>query len=115
VFALSTVDGQANSLMAHELFRVALGAHGLAAGWVLVGLLALLAVVATVSARRLLRLGQPKWLAILPYGTVVFATTVPLAVGLYLLTSTAWSALETAVLRRDMPTTTDADSRRGPP
>lgn len=38
--------------------------------------------------------------ALLPYGTVVFAVFVPLAAGLYLATTTAWTAVEQAVLRR---------------
>jgi YidC/Oxa1 family membrane protein insertase len=37
---------------------------------------------------------------VLPFGTVVFAAFVPLAAGLYLLTSGTWTAVERAVLRR---------------
>ncbi|MFC4052146.1 hypothetical protein ACFOY4_20880 [Actinomadura syzygii] len=35
-----------------------------------------------------------------PFGTIVVAAVVPLAAGLYLLTSGAWTAAERAVLRR---------------
>ncbi|TWH66322.1 YidC/Oxa1 family membrane protein insertase [Micromonospora olivasterospora] len=37
---------------------------------------------------------------LLPYLTVVAALVVPLAAVLYLVTTTAWTALEQAVLRR---------------
>jgi YidC/Oxa1 family membrane protein insertase len=109
LFGSSSVAGQPNALLSHGLFGVPLadrllagpllGAHGL----VFLGVLGLVAVVAWLSARRLRRLGQP-WLArLLPFGTVVAAAIVPLAAGLYLLTTTAWTALENAVLRREPP------------
>jgi YidC/Oxa1 family membrane protein insertase len=37
---------------------------------------------------------------LVPFGTVVIAAVVPLAAGLYLLTTTAWTVLERTVLRR---------------
>jgi YidC/Oxa1 family membrane protein insertase len=37
---------------------------------------------------------------LLPFGTVVIAAAVPLAAGLYLLTTTAWTVIERTVLRR---------------
>jgi YidC/Oxa1 family membrane protein insertase len=37
---------------------------------------------------------------LLPFGTLAVAAFVPLAAGLYLLTSTAWAAAERAVLHR---------------
>jgi YidC/Oxa1 family membrane protein insertase len=37
---------------------------------------------------------------VMPFGTVVAAAFVPLAAGLYLLTSGAWAAVERAVLQR---------------
>jgi YidC/Oxa1 family membrane protein insertase len=40
---------------------------------------------------------------ILPYATVAFAALVPLAAGLYLLTTTAWAAAERAVFNRLAP------------
>ncbi|MFR9778346.1 YidC/Oxa1 family membrane protein insertase [Micromonospora sp. MS34] len=43
-------------------------------------------------------------LPLLPYTTVLVAFVVPLAAVLYLVTTTAWTALEQAVLRRPGPT-----------
>jgi len=40
---------------------------------------------------------------ILPFATVAFAALVPLAAGLYLLTTTAWAAAERAVFNRLAP------------
>jgi len=42
-------------------------------------------------------------LRILPFATVAFAALVPLAAGLYLLTTTAWAAAERAVFHRLAP------------
>jgi YidC/Oxa1 family membrane protein insertase len=41
-------------------------------------------------------------LRVIPYTTVVIAAVVPLAAGLYLLTTTAWAAAERAVITRRM-------------
>ena len=43
----------------------------------------------------------PGWLTrLLPYATVVIAAVVPVAAGIYLLTTTAWTTAERALLRR---------------
>jgi hypothetical protein len=39
---------------------------------------------------------------VIPYTTVAIAAVVPLAAGLYLLTTTAWAAAERAVITRRM-------------
>jgi YidC/Oxa1 family membrane protein insertase len=45
--------------------------------------------------------GVPSWVtSLLPYLTAVFAAFLPLAAGLYLLTTTAWALLERSLLRR---------------
>jgi YidC/Oxa1 family membrane protein insertase len=62
--------------------------------WILLGALAGLA---WWSSRRLR--GGPPLLRILPYFTLVVAATAPLAAGLYLVTTTAWTAAENAALR----------------
>ncbi|PWU49536.1 hypothetical protein DLJ46_09235 [Micromonospora globispora] len=45
---------------------------------------------------------------LLPYSTVLVALVVPLAAVLYLVTTTAWTALEQVVLRRPQPADIDA-------
>jgi YidC/Oxa1 family membrane protein insertase len=87
-------------LLNATLLGVPLTATGLAAGWVLAGLVAGLVTVATVSARRALSAGQPRWTLALPYFTVVPAVLMPVAAGVYLLTSVTWAAVEQVLLRR---------------
>ncbi|MFD0273839.1 YidC/Oxa1 family membrane protein insertase [Kitasatospora sp. NPDC127111] len=103
-----------NDLLGHTLFGVPLGLHvGSAQGaaqWVVFGVLyAGLAAVAYVGFRRARRAqaaspqaAQPglSFLPYLSFGTVLFAALVPLAAGIYLLTTTAWSAAERAWLHR---------------
>jgi YidC/Oxa1 family membrane protein insertase len=131
LFRSATVDGRPNALLAHDLLGVPLGSRWLerpgplsAHGLVFLGLFALLAVVgwATVRlSRRMLpaaaapsagsaagpaapaagALAQVS--KVLPYLSVAFAAYVPLAAGLYLLTSATWSLAERAVLRRVAP------------
>jgi YidC/Oxa1 family membrane protein insertase len=91
-------SGGSGPLLAAEVFGYPLTAAGLAAGWPLLALVAAIAAVATVVARRARRAGSPRWTLALPYLTVVPALFVPLAAGLYLLTSTAWTAAENAIL-----------------
>jgi YidC/Oxa1 family membrane protein insertase len=38
----------------------------------------------------------------MPFGTVLMAAAAPLAAGLYLLTTTAWTLTERTILRRAM-------------
>ncbi|MGW6916833.1 YidC/Oxa1 family membrane protein insertase [Kitasatospora sp. NPDC054939] len=102
-----------NDLLDHTFFGVPLGlhvgsAHG--AGQIAVfGLLfAALAGVAYVAFRRARAsmAGNPNpqpglgYLPYLSFGTVLFAAVVPLAAGLYLLTTTAWATAERAWLYR---------------
>jgi YidC/Oxa1 family membrane protein insertase len=126
VFRSPVIGGARNVLLGHDLFGAALGSHWLggvgplsAQGAVFAGLLALLAAVGWLTARLTRRLaaarppaGQPgdmpaagaavsAWLARLaPYVTVVVAALVPLATGVYLLTTTAWTLGERALLGR---------------
>jgi len=108
--------GTPAGVLAGHLFGVPLTAH-LAAGLpVFAVLLALATGLAWWSARRTRRLlvppadpAQPgatlvpRVLAVLPYATVVMVAWLPLAGGLYLVTSAAWTALEQAVWRRPAP------------
>ncbi|HEY0473549.1 MAG TPA: membrane protein insertase YidC [Kribbella sp.] len=109
LFSTAVVAGQSNQLLTGTLFGAPLGLH-----WPLVtstpaylGLAVLLAVVAYFSARRQARLvEQPsnalsaRLIRLLPYGTLVTAAFIPLAAGVYLLTTTTWTVVERAVLHR---------------
>lgn len=119
VFTHPSIAGHANALLTEHAFGAPLGTSfvgltGAGAGvWpamlVYLGVLALIAVVTTVS-RRVLTLPQPegspspagmlRTLSFLPYVTVVFAAFVPLAAAVYILTSTAWTVAERWTLRR---------------
>ena len=145
LFRSPTVGGTANTLLTHDLFGVPLGAHWLsgagplglasAQGVVFVGLFALLAGLCWLSARlgRLMTAqatgnspapgaaGRPGLLVrALPYLTVVIAAFAPLAAGIYLLTTLAWSLAERMLYSRPKGWTalsTDRGSRgrRFPP
>jgi YidC/Oxa1 family membrane protein insertase len=90
---------------AGSLLGVPLTAH-LAAGLpVFAVLIALAALLAWWSARRITDpTGSMKLLRLLPYLSVLAVAWMPLAGGLYLVTSTAWTALEHAVWRRPVTT-----------
>jgi YidC/Oxa1 family membrane protein insertase len=99
LFVSPSIGGIPNGLLGHTFFGVGLAerfATGHVVFWVL---LAVLAALAWWSSRRM-RGGPIPLLRFLPYATVAFAATVPFAAGLYLLTTTAWTAVENAVLRR---------------
>jgi YidC/Oxa1 family membrane protein insertase len=119
VFTHPSVAGHPNALLGEHAFGAPLGTSfvgltGAGAGvWpamlVYLGVLALIALVTTVS-RRVLTLPQPEGsgtpggmlraLSFLPYVTVVFAAFVPLAAAVYILTSTTWTVAERWTLRR---------------
>jgi YidC/Oxa1 family membrane protein insertase len=117
LFRSSSIGGRTNTLLAHDLFGAPLGSHWLSGpgpfsleGLVFLGLFALLAVAAWLAVR-VTRRAQPVppavatgamgWLTrLVPYATVVIAAVMPLAAGLYLLTTTAWAAAERAIISR---------------
>ena len=137
LFRSPTVGGTANTLLAHDLFGVPLGAHWLsgagpldlasAQGVVFVGLFALLAGLCWLSARlgRLMTAqatGAKPGLLVraLPYVTVVIAAFAPLAAGIYLLTTLAWSLAERMLYSRPkgwtaLSTSHGSRGRRFPP
>jgi YidC/Oxa1 family membrane protein insertase len=98
-----------------------LGAHLLspAAAPLFLALLAGIALVAWLTSRRTAMLMRAvpspttsgaaasgtiaKLSRVLPYSTVVAAAFVPMALALYLLTSTAWTLVENTLLRRGLP------------
>jgi len=128
LFRSPTVDGRPNGLLSHDLFGAPLGSHWLggpgplsAQGAVFFVIFALLALIGWLQARTLdnaIRVtvgghaastGRPDvapggtfavLTRLVPYSTVVMAAFVPLAAGLYVLTTTAWTLAERSVLRR---------------
>ena len=119
LFRSGTIAGQPNGLLGHDLLGAPLGSHWLsgpgplsAQGAVFLGLFALLAVAAWLAARVARKIaaqqapappappgGAVGWLVrVLPYTTLAIAAVMPLAAGLYLLTTTAWAAAERALL-----------------
>ncbi|WP_129664822.1 YidC/Oxa1 family membrane protein insertase [Phytoactinopolyspora endophytica] len=116
LFLTSEVSGQANVLLTHALAGVPLGAQladvwGTAELLVFVVLLLLLAAVAWFTRRQAINVSTAAaatpmqarttaLLRLLPFGTVHIAAIVPLAAGLYLLTSTSWTVAERSILRR---------------
>jgi YidC/Oxa1 family membrane protein insertase len=133
LFLSGTVAGGPNLLLHQRLFSASLGSHWLSGagpwsgqGLVFAAVLALLALVAWLSTRTARRWATPApaqqpgtagrqpgtpaqqatvglLLRVLPFATVAFAALVPLAAGLYLLTTTAWAAAERAVFHRLAP------------
>ena len=116
LFRSGTIDGKRNTLLSHNLFGAPLGSHWLTGasllsghGLVFLGLFALLAGVSLLSARaaRAAAAAPPPagggamglLMKVMPFMTVVIAAFVPLAAGLYLLTSASWTAIERRVLR----------------
>ena len=129
LFVSHSVAGGPNVLLAHSLLATPLGSQWLtgagpfsAHGAVFAVLFALLAVV-SVLAVRAVRQAAPKGAVpgeqagqipaanravglltrLMPFGSLVMAAIVPLAAGLYLLTTAAWTLAERAVLRRRFP------------
>jgi YidC/Oxa1 family membrane protein insertase len=119
LFTTSTVNGGSNSLLGERLLGVPLGQHladgaGSGAGLVFLALFAALAALAWLMSRRMRRAAAASSVApasgataaitrvlpLLPYTVLLAAAVVPLAAGLYLLTTTAWTTLEQGLLRR---------------
>ncbi|WP_410670789.1 YidC/Oxa1 family membrane protein insertase [Amycolatopsis sp. cmx-4-68] len=107
LFTAPVIGGEPNSLLGATLLGTPLGAHGLAGAPLEYVLAAGLAIVAWFSVRwqdrhRDTTTAVPggKLLRLLPYGTVLATLVVPQAAGIYLLTTTAWTAAERALLRR---------------
>ncbi|WP_086853153.1 YidC/Oxa1 family membrane protein insertase [Amycolatopsis kentuckyensis] len=103
LFTTATIGGEPNSLLGATLLGTPLGAHGLAGSPLVFVIAAGLAVVAWFSVRlqaATAEVSGGKLLRLLPYGTVLATLVVPQAAGIYLLTTTAWSVAERALLRR---------------
>jgi YidC/Oxa1 family membrane protein insertase len=128
LFLSHSVAGGPNTLLAHRLLAAPLGSQWLtgagplsAHGAVFAVLFALLAVVGVLAVRAA-RQAAPKGATtpeqagqipadrtaglltrLVPFGSLVMAAIVPLAAGLYLLTTAAWTLAERAVLRHRFP------------
>ncbi|WP_210591024.1 YidC/Oxa1 family membrane protein insertase [Streptomyces sp. GESEQ-35] len=129
LFSNTTIGGEANQLLTHELFAAPLGDRWTdalagggffgAAGLVYVGLFALVAAVAAFNYRRTKRMmaanvlvpvsdsgpvpglgAMTKVMPFMSFFTLVTVAVVPLAAALYVVTSSTWSAVERAVLYR---------------
>ncbi|RLQ01690.1 YidC/Oxa1 family membrane protein insertase [Micromonospora sp. CV4] len=136
LYRLFTTSEGGTGLLQEQLAGVPLGHHlgdGLAgaAGPLFAVLLAVLLVLAWWSSRRARRAsaavgtvaGTPtegpgaatlgRLLPLLPFTTVLVALVLPLAAVIYLVTTTAWSALEQVVLRRPQaaPASTEINRR----
>lgn len=113
LFYAPRIAGHPNALLSQALFGVRLGARFPAGGGshllvfgVLFAALGLLGWWFSRWSRRVARAtGTPAgWLVRLaPYATVAVAAYVPLAAGIYLVTTRAVSAVETVVLRTGLP------------
>jgi YidC/Oxa1 family membrane protein insertase len=131
LFRSPAISGSPNALLAHYLFGARLGSYWLSGaglisgqGAVFAALFVLLAAIGWLSARMARRLspagaagnsaagqpsagqpsGVPGWATRLaPYMTPVIAAFMPLAAGLCLLTTTAWTLLERSILCRALP------------
>ncbi len=120
VFLHAQVGGHANTLLTHDVFGVPLGRSLLgalttgttdAATLAVFGLLVVVIAGVAELTRRLLRPAPdpsaPAWttgmLGVLQFTTAVVALFVPLAAGLYLTVTTAWTLGQRLLLRRRYP------------
>jgi YidC/Oxa1 family membrane protein insertase len=119
LFRSATINGAPNTLLRHHLLGAELGAHWLSgvgplslqgAVWAaLFGLLVLIGYLSLRVSRRLFPpaspTATPSWVTgLIPLLTAVFAAFLPLAGGLYLLTTTSWTLLERRFLARYVAT-----------
>ncbi len=109
LFSRTMVAGESNQLISGSLLGAPLGVHWpiLTGTPAYVVIAVLLAVVAWFSARLQLRQLDSsattlsrRVAQLLPFGTLLTAAFVPLAAGLYLLTTTTWTVVERTILQR---------------
>jgi YidC/Oxa1 family membrane protein insertase len=109
LFSRAVVAGESNQLISGSLLGAPLGQHWpiLTGTPAFLALAVLLTVVAWFSARLQLRqlddTATPltrRLARILPFGTLATAAFVPIAAGLYLLTTTTWTLVERTILQR---------------
>jgi YidC/Oxa1 family membrane protein insertase len=109
LFIRTQIGDHPNALLGESLGGVTLGTSVFHAGWpgvlVFLALFAVMAVVAWMTRRTTLRLATEQSRALtllswLPFLTIPFAAVVPLAATIYLATTTLWTLVERALLRR---------------
>lgn len=125
VFLHPTIAGHANGLLSETLFGVPLGVSLTGAAFagtltpmtvVVIGAVVVLNAAVGELTRRMLRVptlprdedsalpaGSTRMLGLLQFSTAVVAVFVPLAAGLYLLTTVAWTLGQRLILRRVYP------------
>lgn len=120
LFASTSIDGHGNDLLGQQIFGVPLSARFVpqlaslgGRAWVFLVLFAVLALLAWVGSRRMAMLAQlqdtppvgliAKFAQVAPYAILISAAFLPLAAGMYLATTTAWSAAENFLLKRGIP------------
>lgn len=126
LFAYPTIAGHANALLGEQLLGVPLGTSlvaAIAGGTattatfaVFGALLAVIVIVAEITRRAfrppvlqtadaspLAGAGAARLVGALQFTTAVFALFVPLAAGLYLATTVAWTLVQRVILRRRYP------------
>jgi YidC/Oxa1 family membrane protein insertase len=102
LFTATTIDGTPNGLLAQTLLGAPLGGHFFDFGpsSVVYAVLFLALAVAGFFSARAMPPESPRLLRLLPFGTTLAAAVLPLAAGLYMLTTTTWTVVERAWLRR---------------
>lgn len=118
LFLSHSVAGSPNALLSHRLLAAPLGSWWLggagpfsAQGAVFAGLFLLLAGIGVAAMRAARRASAAAQTAdtgrvagllgrVLPFGSLLMAAIVPLAAGLYLVTTTAWTLAERAAINR---------------
>ncbi|WP_433614849.1 membrane protein insertase YidC [Dactylosporangium sp. CA-139114] len=89
-------DMRGHSLFGFDLTQRLIGHPGLLAGWLIV---AALVGIAVWNVRQL-PAGSPVYVRVLSFATVAFAAFVPVAAGIYLVTTGLWTAVERFVFRQ---------------
>ena len=125
LFLHTVIAGHTNNLLTEAVFGVPLGSSlisSIGGGSLTLSAVAVFGVVTLLIAavaevtRRLLR-PEPsasastpggertlRWIGLLQFGTAAAAVFVPLAAGLYLLVTVAWTLAQRLILRRKFPT-----------
>ena len=136
LFLHTVIAGHPNNLLAAQVFGVPLGASligSIGSGsltWPAVavfGVVILMIVAVAEIARRLLRPESPaaasapggegmlRLMGVLQFGTAVAAVFVPLAAGLYLFVTVAWTLGQRLILRRRFPIESSTHHVQEPP